>query len=355
MSFDFLKCRRFLLLAGVALGALMSARGQQPPPRSGRAIIFSDPKGVTAVSNLNETAEQKTAPKALVDQFKKPFVFPGPNDSLDGALVPPVRFAMSPALSSEKARELLEKQKDWVFLSPEDYGIGLSVEEISKIPEYSPDGREKKKGTPLERYFERLDSARASATNRLRSDGVFGQRNKFGVLDGPDSAATGDAFGGGLSEMELTLKRLSNPESDSALFPDLAATRNISDFYGPSGMGPNGRTRAENARLEEFKQLLESRTLPSPMAGVLDPLSGAAVSSSRPMLPGGAGAFSSSGLSDSQSPLRTSVDSLPQPQGLPAVAASPSYPSLTPALPVAEPPSTPTPPRPTFDPPKRAF
>jgi hypothetical protein len=349
MSFDFLRCRRYLLLAGVALGAFMSARGQQPPPQSGRAILFSEPGSATAVSNLNETAAQKTPPNALVDQFKKPSEFPSPNDSLDGVLAPPVRPALPPTLSSKKAKELLEKQKDWVFLSPEDYDFGLSAEEIFNIPEYGPDGREKTKGTAQERYIERLYGARAGATNRLRSDGVFGLRNKFSDLDGPGSAATGDAFGGGLSDMEQTLKRLSNPEPDSTLFPDPVATRNVSDFYGPGGVGPNGRTQAQDARLQDFKQLLNSRTLPSPTVGVLDPLSGVAVFSPQPVLPGG------SGQSDSMSPLRMSAGPLQRPQGLPDAAARPSYPSLTPVLPATEPPRATAPPPPTFSAPKRQF
>ena len=91
-------------------------------------------------------------------------------------VAPPARPAATPAIQSKRVKELLERRKNWVFMSPEDLVGAPTVEEILKAPELGPDGQEKKELPALERYYERLATKRSATDNPLqpKNDDLFG-------------------------------------------------------------------------------------------------------------------------------------------------------------------------------------
>lgn len=60
------------------------------------------------------------------------------------------------AAQSKRAKELLERRRDWVFMTPEDLLGAPTVEEILKLPEYGPDSLQKKDLPAMERYYQSL-------------------------------------------------------------------------------------------------------------------------------------------------------------------------------------------------------
>ena len=350
MSINFLNCRPFLLLASLAVGALVPANAQQPP-KKGRAIVFSDPKSETVTSNLDQTASSKTTLRTLDDQFKKPFSIFVPGDAENGGQVPPMLRLAPSASQSKRAKELREKRKDWVFLSPEDSEFGLSLEAMFNIPEYDQDGRVKQKGTPLERYYERLEHQRTAGTN---------QSNAFGMRRKGDEANELGFFGAEVlpgarsSDTDQILKRLSNKDSAGTLFAERDGKRNSYDASDFGGVIKSDLAGSREGRLEEFKQLLEAHALPSPAPGAMD-LNGMAASTPRSVVPGGFKDSSSSGDPNSPKPVPYAVGSPLGPQGLPEATASPGYPSLAPTLPAPTPAPETKPPQPTFTAPRRKF
>jgi hypothetical protein len=95
-------------------------------------------------------------------------------------------------VSTEKERELLDRRKNWVFMTPEDY-----ASPNGKNDSIEKSGSEKKSGTALERYYQRLnDSEQAAATNqfsKMDSDRLTGQTNLLGGGLRPVDGTFGDS------------------------------------------------------------------------------------------------------------------------------------------------------------------
>jgi hypothetical protein len=83
------------------------------------------------------------------------------------------------SVSTERERELLDRRKNWVFMTPEDYAAP-----DGKNDGVEKNGSDKKSGSVIERYFQRLnDSGQAAMTNQfnaLDSDRLKGQTNLLG-------------------------------------------------------------------------------------------------------------------------------------------------------------------------------
>src|SRR6266404_8041173 len=126
----------------------------------GRSIEFSDRKSDEVTTNLNQMGSRKDGLRQLEDDLGKPFQTFNPNSSLDGMFTPPVRQPSAPSIPSKRAKELMERQKNWVFMSPEDLAGTPTEEDIFKLREYDKDGQEKKKSTPLERFMEKQKADR---------------------------------------------------------------------------------------------------------------------------------------------------------------------------------------------------
>ena len=126
----------------------------------GRSIEFSEPKSDEVTTNLHQLTSKKDGLKQLEEDLYKPLQIVHAQEFARrrrrSASPPPA----GPVIQSKRAKELLERRKNWVFMSPEDLLAGPTVEEILKAPEYDADGQEKKELPPLERYYQRLAAKR---------------------------------------------------------------------------------------------------------------------------------------------------------------------------------------------------
>jgi hypothetical protein len=269
---------RGLFLTGVALGVLASAgAGAADPgsPRRGSGIHFTEPDASVTSTNSLENSAKRTTFAPLGPTVRKPFEFFKPEDSFSGVLAPPPQPMPPPALHSRRAKELLDRKKNWVFNTPEEmYGVE-SPEEMSSAREYGPNGELKKPKTVFERYVARMEKARADATtNQVASGGLPGWL-KAGERDektsaGADDRTTGNSIFGNL---DANAQRPSGSAELTGLFGAVPGTaeKNVSDFFsfGSSDAGdrPFAKDAARAARMQEFKQLLESGSPVSPGLG----------------------------------------------------------------------------------------
>ncbi len=189
MSRGFLKFTWPTLLVGALFVAAPLAYGPESPPKRGQAILFSDPKSGVMASNAMQSATEKPALKNLPGDSKKSFEAFNSEDSLSGALMPMAQPAPPPMISSKRVKALIEKRKDWVFLSPEEIVGVQSAEDALQASEYDADGKEKGKAKPVQRYRERLDKSRAAMTNQVQSDGIFSMDS---LPDGRTTSASGN-------------------------------------------------------------------------------------------------------------------------------------------------------------------
>ena len=254
------RLRTSWLLVCVTLVAPLLVNAQQSTPRRGRPVIFSDPKRDAGTTNLNEVATKRMTLQNLENQLKRPFeIFDVADPSRRQVAVPPVNHLPAPKLDNKKLQALFEKDKDWVFKTPEDYKaeLGLTAAEMLKIPEYNLDGSLKEKSTPMQRYYERLQHPRAGATNQIsnasspwdqnenqRDDAIFGFEKRPGMT----------------SLLDQTLKR----DSRDLQSEDTTKPRTIGDLFGIGSTESSDSAKAQERRLEEFKKILDPRSATQP-------------------------------------------------------------------------------------------
>lgn len=360
MSLVFPKFAPVRYLAALGLAAMASANAQQPASPQGSGIRFTEPEAPVTSTNLTQPGPKKPTFGGLDRTVRKPFEFFNSEDSFSGVLAPPPRRVTLPALNSRRAKELLDRQKNWVFNTPEEmYGI-KSPEEMMNVREFGPDGEEKAPKNSFERYVERMEKARAqAATNQVASDSL---PSWLKASDGEEESAFGNdgkqtdhsVFGIAAANAKRTPGNgeFSSPFSSG---PGTATERSATTFFtfhsADSGDKPAGKDLAREARMQKFNQLLETGS---------------------PVLPGIGAGFGSSALGRTEmaSPVpafsvgNLGLDSFsPQPATRPATlpslsptAALPNY--TTPAF--SPPPAAPAsrtyaPPPPAFELPKRKF
>lgn len=371
MSSGYLRFTPFLIATGLALAAVLSATGEERLPRRGRSIQFSEPRSDVVSSNVNQLGTKQTTLKDLEQDLKKPFeVFSPVDDPTASFTAPPVPRTLPSPARSKRMKELLEKRNEWIFFAPEDYyASGLTAEEMFSLPEYDPNGEVKKRKTPMEKYFDRMDKVRAetqgAATNQMAGSEGLNPRPTDEKPEGLTELSFGgqqSPFSSGLSDMEKTAKRLSpggsSAFSTSATEP--AKAKSFSDLFGfgkTDSTGPTPeKSRAMETRMQEFKQLLEtgSLTSPNPGASKYNPLIGSPVTAPSSVAPAGFDVFSSAGARGALSPLSPSPNSLAPLSGLPTAAANPGLPGWQTPLPAPQTPRMTLPP-PTFNIPQRKF
>lgn len=339
------------VLAGTAVAAgFIVAQAQQALPSGGRKIEFSDPGSGVIASNLNAIATGKSPFPNLENELKKPNEMFQPGGSLQGIGEPLIQRAPASGVNSKKLKELLEKRQDWQFLDLEDYHSEQSVEEMLGIPEYGRNGELKEEKSPLERYYERLDRANAPVTNRTRNDSSFSMELGFGnksdrslqELNRNDK----ENEPGGMAEVEDPLRQLLRGNPGNPLFPDKTKPTGFSAVFGqPEAWKPetSDATRAQAARMEEFKRLWDTHTLPSlPSSSIpgippFDPFKPSGSTTPAFALPRNAEPTPAAPITpiaplrDSLSPLPTTFGAIAGPLDLPVVP--PGTPSLAPAPP----------------------
>src|SRR6266567_1162423 len=212
-----------LALATAGLSGVLVCSPRAGGQERGRPIEFSRPKSTEVSTNLHQLGTKRDGLRQLQDDLLQPFGAFGPKSSLDGVLAPAsaVPTPAAPPILSKRAKELQERRKNLIFMSPEDLVPGLSPEEIFKMPQYDKNGQERKKLSPLEQYYERLDhSGDAAATQNPRKEG-----QTFDARKSPDqrknSESQDDALThqpGGLKEGEQTLKGIVETELSSGAF-----------------------------------------------------------------------------------------------------------------------------------------
>jgi hypothetical protein len=165
-----------------------------------------------------------------------------------------------PVIQSKRAKELLERRKNWIFMRPEDLIAEPTLEEILKTPEYGKDGRELKPVPALVRYYDRIATKRPAASHpdQLKDDDLFGPLRKSSP--GDETAARGDSdLPNGLKESTQALKNLFGLDAGG----DLSARSGTrGSFSDPFGLGDNTLSK---------EQVLEHNKLMDQYNSVLDP------------------------------------------------------------------------------------
>jgi hypothetical protein len=155
---------------------------------------------------------------------------------------------------------LLERRKNWEFMSPEDLMAGPTLEEVLKVPEYDAEGQHKQQLQPMERYYQRLSAKRpgGKSINQSKDDDLFGSSRKTNPRD--QLAWRDDSnLPSGLKERAEALKQLSESDTAGDPFAQGATRGGFSDIFG---LGDNTLSK---------EQMLDHKKLMNEYHSIVDP------------------------------------------------------------------------------------
>jgi hypothetical protein len=262
-----------------------------------------------------------------------------------------------PSIQSKRAKELLERRRDWVFETPEEILAGPSSDDNISRRDQEKEGDDKLKLSPLERFYDRLyNKEKKGPAQKGNKRDQLSDLRKSGILS-DDSEADDDAdLPLGIRETQREMKKLLAPKDrkeDSSTEPSRGG---FSDIFG---LGKNTRSREEiemqKERMDRYKELVG---LPVTPRQETDPLKQfrdlVGISHRSPgLFPkmdtlGGLPQQNTFGVQSGSTALTPNASLLPE------GAIIHTTPSLAPALPKIEPPKS-LPPPVIFGAPRRAF
>ncbi len=245
-----------LALAALAVGGPLSAYAQ--PIKRTRPIQFSEPRSDTAATNrLNDFAEEnKNTLRTLQEGMGRSFDVTGQDASSTQPL--PVAPPISPGLHSRKIQELRDREKNWVFVNPEEVPTGLTPEEMMRLSEFENDGLQKGKTTVLERYLEKFGREGMGETNSAMGDlGDSNDRESVFGEDLREDETHLDPVKASVREAEQSLRRTMSEEPTTKLMPELGEASVMPGLFDT----PNAKTAADKAqelRASQFRQMLQA-------------------------------------------------------------------------------------------------
>jgi len=151
------------------------------------------------------------------------------------------------AVNIQRAKELLDRRRNWVFMSPEDYASDGKKDDADG----TDNAFERKPGTAMERYYQRLyDADHPAGTNQFGKLNVERSSGQTNLLGGDLGNAGNRGFGDGPFS--------ATPNSDvfqsvkASGFADVFGADNRTALPSPEEV----RAQAEQkAHMESFKQL----------------------------------------------------------------------------------------------------
>jgi hypothetical protein len=249
-------CRAAVMFAFT--GLLVCSTQAAGRPR-GRAIEFSAPRSDEVTTNLHQLTNKKDGLRQLEEDLYKPLQTFTPKSSLEGVVAPSARPPSPSAIQNKRVKELLERRKNWVFMTPEDLLGGPTVDEILKTPQYGADGQQKKELPSFERYYQSLGAKRPAANkpSQAGDDELFGSPRKSHPQDNADSHDDSN-LPSGLRESAEALNKLFEPGASDSPFARSASHSRLSDAFGIETTALSKEQLREHKKfMEEYRSLVD--------------------------------------------------------------------------------------------------
>ena len=287
-SFRYWRFRFCIILAVLALNTPLCGSLVAQSAWRGRPIEFSDPKGGGGYTNLQELGQRTDRLKQLEDELSRPLRAFSPDNSPQAVSVPFVRPSTAPVIQSKKLRDLMERRKNWAFLSPEDVLAGPTAEDIFGVPKYGADGQETSKTSALEQYFKNMDrrQGREAGLTKWSEEDLFGQR-KMTDSDSRLASSSDSDMPSRVKDSAQALKQFLVPESGNNTFAPFVTHGSLLDIFGVGDktLSPE-QISAHKAYMQEFQKMLEGTPAASGINPV-DPLRAMSEVAREPVQPGG--------------------------------------------------------------------
>jgi len=242
------------LILGIYAGCSAQAAGRE----RGKPIDFSQPKSDEISTNLYQLRSKKDSLKQLEEDLNVPLQSFTPKSSLEGVAAPMPRSPTPSVIQSKRAKELLERRKNWVFMNPEDLIGEPTIDQILKSPEYDENGQQKGNLPAIELYYQRLMTKRASRNTpgQTQTDELFSLPGKSSSADA--TSRDDSSLPAGIQESADALRSLFQSDDSSSPFSKSAVFGGTSDRSGFSGNATSKEQTLEHKKLmDEYHTLLD--------------------------------------------------------------------------------------------------
>ena len=277
-------CRAAVILA---LTSLVVCSADAAGRQRGRPIEFSVPRSDEVTTNLHQLTNRKDGLRQLEEDLYKPLRSFAPKSSLEGVAAPSVRPAAPSVIPNKRVKELLERRKNWVFMTPEDLVGEPTVDEILKAPQFETDGQQKQDLPAFERYYQSLTGRRPAANkpNQAKEDELFGSLKPSDPQDDLDLPDISE-LPSGLRESAEALDRLFEPGASDSPFARAATPTRFSDIFGLGANTLSKQQLQEHKKfMDEYRSLVDPSWRPPALATPANPLAiiaGAVSSADKP-------------------------------------------------------------------------
>jgi hypothetical protein len=239
--------------------ALLSPMLRADELPEGKPVKYSDP------------TDKEESPGATTSQSQKELLerlqvtTGNRKTSLDGLPAPSVIPPSRPAVQDSKTQEMIDRRKDWIFSTPEQLILGRDKNSTSETESTSTsmgtDDGNKQKLTPMEEFYLNLLRP-AAAAKPTRTD-----------TDRDEKAKDDSRAPAGLRDKEDQLKQLILSETPANTSPSsLSGVRADGfDFLGIRNTPDPEQTLAQKARAEEYRQLYGMQSPQASMKELLFP------------------------------------------------------------------------------------
>ena len=266
-------CVLGLLVLAVILGRTTCSRAAEQ--KHGRPIEFSDPKGADVNTNLNVLDLKRGGLRDMEEDLSK--FFPrsfSPGSSLDGLGATPLPASPVPVMPNKRAKEARERRLNWVWQNPAELTSGPTAEELFKLPEYGPDGKEKKKSPSVENFYQRLEREHRSDGEKTEDDDPTQPPKRTVSFDDlkPDPDGTMPAQ---MSDGERAIRRLFDSQPAVHEQTTESSHTSVSDIFG-LGNSASSPELLESQKIirNQFDSLLSPLSTPSSVTELQNSLGG---------------------------------------------------------------------------------
>jgi hypothetical protein len=342
--------------ATIVLVGLLACAARARGGERGRSIEFSGSGSGAVITNLHQLTGKKDALRELEEDLYKPLQAFSYKSSLEGVVAPPTRLPAPSAIQSKRVKELLERRKNWVFMTPEDLLGAPTVEDILKAPEFGPAGEQKNDVSAFQRYYQRLAPQRAARNKnagQANEDDLFSPRKKPSAAD---TASQDDSdLPSGVRQSVEALTKVFEANTPSDPFGRDTMTEAFGDPFAAASKAPSKEELQAHQRvMDQYHMLLDPSWHPPALADAVNPPLVPAEVTPTPANPTmGLGSASSLAAHRGPEAQLDIVAPMLGPEGLPDVNAQ-ALGQTRPPAPVTQP-ERPKVVAPTFTVPRRAF
>lgn len=260
------------LIAGSLLWGTARAQTNSTPSRS----EYSESSLSQILTNMNQLSAGQDGKTRLEEEMKKTYTGFSLKGSLGGSGVPQISPAQLPRqVPNRHLQDELNRQKEWMFMRPEDFNATPSLEEILHLSSGTPEAQEKSL-SPMERFLQNLADPSASKkrlkTKKSEDSGSYRSADPFGEDPFVSQDDDKDMPASVKEKKDNLRKLLSGFSADRA--PSGTQTRGtLSDIFG---LGADRELTPEQIRehkdyLQRYREILGGN-FSSPTPGLADGL-----------------------------------------------------------------------------------